>query len=270
MFELIRRFRRRRVTAQPFPREWERILESNCGFYHRLPREDRNELKRHVQVFMAEKYFEGCGGLKMTDEIRLTIAGTACLMLLHRKHRYYRDLVTVLVYPSRFVVEHVEVNEFGIEARDYFTNLGESWERGNVILAWDSAHHGALDPKDGLNVILHEFAHQIDAEDGYSEGAPPLENAAARKAWASVMQAEYERLQSDVDAGRETVLDPYGLENPAEFFAVSVEAFFELPLELKAERPRMYEQMQSFFKQDPASWDWSDLPPNEADDTPAT
>jgi MtfA peptidase len=255
MLGLIRRWRRSRVLQEPFPREWERILVANCGFYERLGAADQAELRRHTQILLAEKYFEGCGGLEMTDEIRVTIAGTAALLLLHRRHRYYPHLVTVLVYPSRFVVEHVEVNEYGIEARDYFTNLGESWERGNVILAWDSARHGALDARDGLNVILHEFAHQIDAEDWSSEGAPPMDKV-ARARWAKVMQAEYQRLEAAEEAGEDSLIDTYGLENPAEFFAVCVEAFFELPREMKAEHPELYAELAGFFQQDPAGWDW--------------
>jgi MtfA peptidase len=255
MFGLIRRWRRSKTLQQPFPREWERILALNCDFYKRLDQADQAELKRHTQILLAEKYFEGCAGLAMTDEIRVTIAGTAALLLLHRRHRYYPHLVTILVYPSRFMVEHVEVNEFGIEARDYFTNLGESWERGNVILAWDSARHGAMDARDGLNVVLHEFAHQIDAEDLDSEGAPPMDRA-SRVRWAKVMQAEFSRLEAAVDAGLPTLLDPYGLENPAEFFAICVEAFFELPRELKRDHPELYAELAAWFKQDPTTWHW--------------
>ncbi len=255
MFGVIRRWRRKRLMRGEFPREWERILHANCGFYTRLTDADRDELRRKMLVFLHEKHFEGCRGLAMTDEIRVTVAAHACLLLLRRETDFYPYLVTILVYPSTFVVEITEVDEHGFEWRDTLENAGESWDRGNVIVAWDVAKHGALDPRDGLNVLLHEFAHQLDAEDGHTEGAPMMNSRADRQAWARVMQAEYNRLIEDVEADREALLDDYGTTNPAEFFAVCVETFFEKPHQMRTAHPDLYAQLRKYFNQDPAGWD---------------
>jgi MtfA peptidase len=255
MFGLLKRRRRERLRGAAVPTAWHEILRANCGFYGRIPAADQAELLGHMQVFLAEKHLEGCQGLEITDEIRVTVAANACLLLLHRRTDYFPHLVTILIYPSAFVVEHTEVDELGIEWRERLTNLGESWERGNVVLAWDNARHGAMDPYDGLNVILHEFAHQLDAEDGAAEGAPPLPRH-LREQWAKVFRAEFEALNAALDAEEDTFLDPYGAEDPAEFFAVCVETFFELPRELRAEHPELYRLLSACFAQDPASWRW--------------
>jgi Mlc titration factor MtfA (ptsG expression regulator) len=254
MFGLIKRWRRGRVMQREFPREWERVLHENCGFYARLTDADRAELRRKMLVFLDEKHFEGCRGVEITDEIRVTIAAHACLLLLHRQTDFFPYLVTILVYPSSFLVEVTQVDERGFMWRDTMHNAGESWDRGNVIVAWDIAKHGALDPRDGLNVLLHEFTHQLDAEDGRTEGAPMMATRADRQAWAKVMQAEYNRLIEDVEADRETLLDDYGTTNPAEFFAVCVETFFEKPRQMKAEHADLYAQLVKYFAQDPAGW----------------
>lgn len=254
MFGFIKRWRRGKVMRREFPSAWVQYLHDNVALYPRLAASDQAELKRHIQVFLNEKHFEGCRGLEITDEIRVTIAANACLLLLHRKTRYYRDLVTVLVYPSSFFVEHKEVDEHGFEMTEVMENAGESWDRGNVILSWDIAKRGALDPRDGLNVILHEFAHQLDSEAGDVDGAPQMESRQQAKQWAEVFQREYDQLCEDVDADRETVIDDYGATNPAEFFAVCTETFFEKPHQLKEHHPELYKQLKGFFKQDPASW----------------
>lgn len=239
--------------AEKFPAEWEHWLEGNCGFYVKLPLEDRAELKRKMMVFLGEKHFEGCRGLAITDEVRVTIAAHACLLLLHRRAEFYPHLVTILVYPSTFVVEHIDVGEYGLEMREVVENAGESWDRGNVIVAWDIAKHGALDPQDGLNVLLHEFAHSLDSENGVADGAPPMPRA-ERSEWARVMHEEFEKLQADVAADNETLLDEYGSEDPAEFFAVCTETFFERGHEMRQQHPELYAVMTRFYKQDPAGW----------------
>ena len=239
--------------AREFPRAWEAVLNENMQLYPRLSAADQAELKRHMLVFLDEKHFEGCNGLEMTDEIRVTIAGNACLLQLHRKPDYFPELVTILVYPEAFVARHTEVDEHGFEMQDPVENAGESWDGGNVILAWNSAKHGALDPRDGLNVVLHEFAHQLDSTHGPGDGAPPMPRAQARE-WARVFQAEYDKLCEEVETGRETVLDDYAATNPAEFFAVAVETFFEKPTQMKEHHPALYNQLQAWFKQDPANW----------------
>ena len=235
------------------PPWWRSTLESNLPVFRRLGSEDQTELLGHVQVFLAEKRFEGCGGLELTDEIRLTIAGQACLLLLHRETDYYPQLSTILVYPSTYLAEgerHLEgpIWEEGAEYR-----LGHTARRlGVIVLAWDAANRGALDPSDGQNVVLHEFAHQLDFEDYSTDGAPALATRAEYLAWARVMSNEFKALRAAEEAGTPTVLDTYGATNPAEFFAVATEAFFERPRALHARHPELYAELGRFFRQDPA------------------
>jgi Mlc titration factor MtfA (ptsG expression regulator) len=253
VFGFSKRRRRRNLSAQPIPPAWRSNLTGSLPIFRRLPPEDQAELLRHVQVFLAEKQFEGCGGLELTDEIRLTIAAQACILLLHRKTDYYPQLSTILVYPSTYLAQserHLEgpIWEEGVEYR-----LGHTEHRlGVIVLAWDAANRGALHPSDGRNVVLHEFAHQLDFEDYSTDGAPALATRAEYLAWARVMSSEFKALRAAEVAGMPTVLDTYGATNPAEFFAVATETFFERPLALRARHPELYAQLGRFFCQDPA------------------
>src|SRR5437588_9181081 len=175
IFGSLKQRRRQHLRAQPFPPAWRSIITHNIPIFQRLPLDDQIELLGHVQVFLAEKRFEGCGGLKLTDEIRVTIAAQACLLLLHRTTDYYPQLITILVYPSGYTAyekRHLEGNVWqeGEEGR-----LGHTGRRlGALVLAWDAVKRGAADTCDGENLVLHEFAHQLDFEDYGSDGAPAL------------------------------------------------------------------------------------------------
>ncbi len=252
MFQALKERRRRRLRAQPFPAEWREIIARNLPFFSRLSAADQAELLGHVQVFLAEKRFEGCGGLELNDEIRVTIAAQACLLLLHRQTDYFPRLVTILVYPSGFIVDDSQplgddIWQEGREAR-----LGETGRQmGSMVLAWDAARRGALDPSDGKNLVLHEFAHQLDFEDFATDGVPALRSRNDKRSWAEVMKIEFANLRAADETGIPTLLDGYGATNPAEFFAVATEAFFERPLALRQSRPRLYEELRRFFQQDP-------------------
>lgn len=253
MFGLLKQRRRRRLRSHRFPEKWRSIISRNVLFFSRLPADDQRELLGHVQVFLAEKRFEGCGGLQLTDEIRVTIATQACLLLLHRKTDYYPRLLTILVYPSGYVVDerrHVEgdIWEEGKEGR-----LGETARRmGSMVLAWDAAKRGAADPSDGKNLVLHEFAHQLDFEDFAADGVPALASRSDELSWTEVMRTEFALLRATDETGIPTLLDTYGATNPAEFFAVATEAFFERPRALRRRHPKLYGEFQRFFRQDPA------------------
>ena len=236
----------------PFPASWLEIIRRNVPYAGFLSEEDRRELQGHIQVFLAEKSFEGCGGLQVTDEIRVTIAAQACLLLLHRETDYYPALRTVLVYPGAYVAPVTESVGHGVISEGVSVRLGESWQHGSVILSWDDVLHGATDIHDGHNVVLHEFAHQLDQEAGDAEGAPVLPKRSMYVAWARVLSAEYTQLQKDAELGRKTVIDKYGAVNPAEFFAVATECFFEKALQLKEKHPELYEELRLFYRQDPA------------------
>jgi hypothetical protein len=236
----------------PFPASWLEIIRRNVPYAAFLSEKDFRELQGHIQVFLAEKSFEGCGGLQMTDEIRVTIAAQATLLLLHRETNYYPTLRTILVYPGAYVVPFTESVGHGIIREGTSVHLGESWQHGSVILSWDDVLHGSSDIHDGHNVVLHEFAHQLDQEAGNPEGAPLLPKRSMYLAWARVLSAEYNQLQKDAELGRKTIIDKYGAVNPAEFFAVATECFFEKGFQLKEKHPELYKELQLFYRQDPA------------------
>lgn len=254
MFGILKRRRRQRLRALPFPPKWLRIVKKNFPLYKHLPADDRKELLGHIQVFLAEKNFEGCGGLELTDEIKVTIAAHACLLLLHRDTDYYPRLVSILVYPSAYVARDATESEDGIVEEEAEVRLGEAWYHGAVVLSWDDVRHGAADIHDGFNVALHEFAHQLDQEDGRAQGAPVLEHGSKYVAWARVLGEAYEDLHRSLEAGLPAVLDEYGATDPAEFFAVATECFFEKPKELKQKYPELYEELKDFFRQDPETY----------------
>jgi Mlc titration factor MtfA (ptsG expression regulator) len=253
MFAFFKERRRKAVLQQPFPPEWQKILAENVPYFERLPVDDQDKLRDLVQIFLDEKHFEGCGGLDIDDEIRVSIAAQACILLLHREADIYPDLESILVYPSTYIDKRPRTVDGGIVIEEPEARLGESWSRGVVVLAWDAVLHGASDVRDGKNVVFHEFAHQLDTEDGAADGAPVLERRAAYGPWARVLGAAYEGLVRDDEEGHRTVIDTYGATNPAEFFAVVTESFFERPRALRAKHPALYEQMRLFYQQDPAA-----------------
>jgi MtfA peptidase len=254
-----KKHRRLKLRAAPFPPEWREILQRRFQLFDRLSSEDQKELQGHIQIFLAEKQFEGCGGLKITDEIRVTIAAQACLLLLHRDTDIYPDLQSVVVFPTTYVSLVMEQEDADEKSRE---RLGEAWLHGPVILAWDAVQGGGSNMSDGQNLVFHEFAHQLDEENGRADGVPVLGAKATRSerlsrysSWAKVLSKEYEKLQQEVWEGQETVMDQYGATNPAEFFAVATECFFEKPGQLKHKHPELYDELQRFYQQDPARWD---------------
>jgi Mlc titration factor MtfA (ptsG expression regulator) len=260
-FRALRDRRRNRFRNQPFPEAWRAILQRHFSLYTRLSETDRCELEGHIQVFLAEKSFEGCGGLEMSDDIRVTIAAEACLLLLHRDTDYYPKLSSILVYPHHFFASAERASGGGTVSRDERAHLGESWSTGSVILSWETIEQDSNNDHDGHNVIFHEFAHQLDLDDGAMTGAPalgedlPFGRRRQKYAhWARVLRSEFEHLQFDARHRHRTLIDPYGAESPAEFFAVCVEAFFEKPRPLENRHPELYAELRDYFRQDPARW----------------
>ena len=250
---LIRQVRRRRLREAPFPEGWQGIIEANVPLYGRMPESLRQQLHGLVQVFLAEKRFEGCGGLEMTDEIKVTVAAQACMLLLNRKPTYFRKLRTILVYPHTYVAKTVSSNgRMVVEGQS--VRLGESWQNGPVVLAWDSVKGGTSNVTDARNVVLHEFAHQLDQEDGAADGAPILERRSRYVTWARVLSAEYEALQRKKKERRRAVMNKYGATNPAEFFAVATETFFEKPRQMHKRHPELYAELKAYYKLDPLEW----------------
>jgi len=255
LFGLLKQRRRRRLRARPLPKEWLEIIRRNIAFFSRLSASNQAELLGHIQVFLAEKRFEGCADLELTDEIRVTITAQACLLLLHRETDYFPSLLTILVYPSTYMVEEKRPIEEHIWEEGTVTRLGETGRRmGSLVLSWDAVKAGAADPSNGKNVVLHEFAHQLDYENYAADGVPGLATREQQLAWSEVMSSEFASLRAADETGIPTLLDTYGATNPAEFFAVSVEAFFEQPRALRARHPKLYAELRKYFKQDPVEY----------------
>jgi MtfA peptidase len=252
MFDFFKNRRREALRAQPLSVEERALLDKNIPYLSSLSPEDRSELEGLVRIFLAEKSFEGCGGLELDDEIKLTIAGQACLLLLHRETDIYPNVDSIVVYPSAYRVPTPQHDGLVVIEGDQ-TRLGESWQRGLVVLAWDHVLSGAAQPRDGQNVVLHEFAHQLDGEDGVMNGTPELGARARYTSWAHVLGDEFEELSQRLHAGRRSDIDPYGATNPAEFFAVLTEMFFEKPRALKRRHAELYAELAEFYRQDPAS-----------------
>src|SRR6266576_713780 len=255
VLDLFKSRRRARLRAGPVPAAWRAILERNLPVFTRLSADDQKELLGHTQLFLAEKHFEGAGGLELTDEMRVTIAGQACLLLLHRETDYYPELISIIVYPSGYTAHEDRPIGGGIWEEGGEDRLGHTGRRlGALVLAWDAVRHGASAPTDGENLVLHEFAHQLDFENQSSDGTPALETRGEHIAWARVMSAEFRALRNASDAGLPTLLDQYGATNPSEFFAVATEVFFERPRALKQRHPALYSQLERFYRQDPTTY----------------
>ncbi|MEN8151912.1 MAG: M90 family metallopeptidase [Planctomycetota bacterium] len=250
IFSWLRRRRRAKLLAEPMADGWPAWLE-RYSFYVNLDDDERAKLHDTLRVIVAEKNWEGCDGLELTEEMKVVIAAQAALLLLGIEHEYYRRVRTILVYPRTFGAGSPQRQSGGIVGGGG-GHLGEAWYRGPVILSWDAAEHGAVDPKDGRNVVYHEFAHKLDMLDGSIDGTPPLAKRSDYREWARVMQEEYEILRGGAKKGRKTVLDRYGATNEAEFFAVAVEAFFEKPLKMERVQPELYALFVKHFRQDPA------------------
>lgn len=250
-------YRRARVGARAFPAIWRKILQHRVPLVRRLPADLQLQLKRHMQVFIAEKTFIGCAGLLVTEEMRVVIAAQACLLLLNRRTDYFGNVRQILVYPGAFVVQRTTTDSAGVLQEHREALAGESWSQGQVILSWQDTLEGAAVADDGRNVVIHEFAHQLDQENGAAQGAPPPapgNTAHNARRWSRVFHAAYDRLQSEVAHGDQGLLGDYGAQDPAEFFAVVSEVFFEQAQALQAYDPALYQELRGYYQVDPANW----------------
>ena len=252
MLSFFRRRRRARLEQQPFPPGWLEILQKRFPYHRLLSAEEQRRLQLLIRSFLDAVNFEGCAGLQITDEIRVTIAAQASVLLLKRDEDAYPGLRSVLVYPTAYSVPSQHVDEIGVVHEGSATHAGEAWQRGAVILSWDDVRRDTAEMSDGQNVPLHEFAHQLDQQDGTFDGAPLLETHAHYRSWARILMKEFEALQRAAERGEASLLDQYGASDPAEFFAVTTEAFFEKPKALQATHPELYAELQNFYRQDPA------------------
>lgn len=252
-----KRSRREKLLAKEFPEDWKKILAENFPLYQKLPNELRTKLERHINVFLAEKRFEGCAGLEITDEIRLTIAAPACLLMLNHISDYYPGVSSILVYPSAFVGKDIELmGDSGAYSEGQSTRIGEAWKNDYIVLAWDHAYSGVRNSDDGDNTILHEFAHQLDVADGWFDGTPPLPSQARYRTWTKVLSDEFDTLSDGYrsDTLKKPVLSAYATKNEAEFFAVATEAFFEKPSKLREQHEALYSELRQYYGLDPLQW----------------
>ena len=255
MFDFLKNRRRAALRAKPLSDESWATIARNVPYVRSFDADTRRELGELVQIFLAEKHFEGCGGLDLTDEIRLTIAAQACILLLHRETDLYPGLDTILVYPHVYRPRSpawTRVAPGTIESQE--PRAGEmSWKQGIIVLAWDHVKTATHVVPEGTNVVMHEFAHQLDGEDGAMDGAPPLGTRSRYARWAEVLGEEFAELERRFRRGVETDIRPYGATNPREFFAVVTEKFFEEPVEMRARHPELYAELAAFYRQDPAA-----------------
>jgi len=251
---MLLNWRRDRLKQRPFPPVWQALMEQALPFYPRLLPAQQKRLQGHIQVFLAEKQFIGCAGLQVTEEMKVTIAAIACLLLLHNQGHYFPKLRSILLYPTAYRVDTQRpLSGWIIEERQE-ARLGESWSNDQVVLAWNAVQWDIRHWQDGHNLVLHEFAHQLDQADGYTQGVPILAHPNDYAIWATVMTQAYKQLCRDVERGIRTVMDSYGTTNEAEFFAVATETFFEKPQALKQQQPALYEQLQRYYQLDPITW----------------
>jgi hypothetical protein len=245
--------RRHRLMSSPLASEISQQISRTVPVYARLSPALRARVDAKVGVFLAEKVFTGCKDVVVSDTLRWTVAGHACLLLAGRDDEWvYDELDEILIHPMSWRREQSVSLGDGLEIREPWSVFdGESWMRGPVILS-RGAIRRSLRAADGFNVVFHEFAHQLDAENGSMEGCPVLPKGLEGE-WARVLDAGFRQLASEYEAGLETFLDPYGAEHPSEFFAVAVESFLERPDELHVAHPKLYVVMVESFGFDPSS-----------------
>ncbi len=250
---LWRRWRRRRILARPPNPGWEGVIARNFGLYRLLSEDERRRLIDLARVFVAERRWEACAGMKVDEQVRIIIAAQACLLLLGiPDHDYFSNVTSILVYPAAYLVPGRQ--EGPIVHEEAVPTAGTAVYNGPVLLSWSDVLRGGRDHRDGRNVVLHEFAHFLDMQNGLIDGTPPLGSRAELERWQAVMTEEYQKLRSASAMGMATLLDCYGTTDPGEFFAVATECFFERPEAMGRYHPRLYGILRSYFGQDPAAW----------------
>jgi MtfA peptidase len=243
MLAYLKTRRRRRILEQPLPDGWREYVRRNAPVVEALGLMEDPRFVDALKIIRAEKPFEGCNGQEITEEVRISIAALAAVLLVGNPGDYYPRVERILVYPSTFRNPRAEGREH---------RLGEASRFGFLVLSWRAVQMDARRFGEGHCTVIHEFAHMLDAEDFRFDGTPPLADEREYRVWSRVFGREFERLEAADREGEDTLLDPYGATDPAEFFAVATETFFEMPLELVEESPELYELLRRYFKQDPA------------------
>ena len=250
----LRDWKRRRILERHSIDDalWKRAKKF-LPFLAGLSSDEEKRLRDMAVIFLAEKEFTPVHGLQLSDEDRVEIALQACLPILELGLQWYDGWVGIVVHPSDFKVQRTQHDEDGVVHEWNDELAGESWPGGPVVLSWEALDDSGSVAEGGANVVIHEFAHKLDMMSGEADGVPPLPSREARERWLKVFDVEFDRFCADVEAGKETFLDPYAAEHEAEFFAVASEAFFETPNELNKGFPKLYALFRDFYRQDPAT-----------------
>lgn len=254
-FARRKELRRKLILSDPFPEHWLETIARSARFYARLSDDEQRRLRDHILIFTAEKKFLGCDGLEITDDIKVTVAAAACVLLLGIPHLdIFPRLHEVIVYPHHLTDTTDAIGPDGRRYQIRSVRAGEAWRRGPVLLAWDSVKQSVAKPRDGYNVVFHEFAHVLDWQSGSADGVPPLETKEQYTRWDRVFFQEFDDFVDANRRGRSVFIDPYGANHPAEFFAVATEHFFEQSRQLERHRPRLFRLLADFYHQDPTNW----------------
>ena len=249
MFGWFRKRRRKKILAEPWPESWDLHLNRNVRLTWNLSAEETERLKHRTKIFVAEKNWEGLEGLEVTEELKVTVAAQACLMIIGVEGYYFDNVKTILMFPTAFARETNDGYSTGTQHR-----AGEAWQDGPIVLSWRDSLRGCRNEDDGKNVVVHEFAHALDGLDGSMGGNIMFDDPNASQAWEKCVQIGYEKLVADKENGADNVLDYYGATNKAEFSAVATETFFEQPQALRAEHEVLFELLEKYFKLDPSNW----------------
>jgi len=253
LFSWLKRRRRTRLRAEPFAEEWEKVLQRNLPRAAQLGETERDKLRGDIQIFVAEKNWEGVFGVEMADEIRVTIAAQACWMILGLDVSLFDHVLSILVYPDTYSAPEKHAISGGGVIEGSSQRLGEAWHRGPIVLSWPDVLSGGRNPASGRNLVFHEFAHQLDMlNGGHVDGIPPIESLELATRWQQIVAQEYERLQFACRHRRPRLMDCYGTTNRGEFFAVATETFFQWPARMRNAHPELYAAFRDYFRLDPA------------------
>lgn len=249
---LRRRSEQRAIQRRAIPEEIWQLTLARYPFLARRDAADLIELRRLSSLFLDSKEFSGAHGLQVTDDMAVAIAAQACLPVLRLGLRPYDGFLGIVVHPDEVQVRREFVDDDGVVHEYDDVLAGEAMEGGPVMLSWSDVSAAGESADWGYNVVVHEFAHVLDMGDGLADGIPPLSGSAERSHWQAALMADYEAFCARVDAGEDTVLDPYGAESPEEFFAVASEAFFVAPTDMRDEHSALYALLAGYYRQDPA------------------
>ena len=242
-----------KLSQKKFPKAWRKILISRWPLFKKLPPDLRNELEQLTLVFLDRIEFRGVDGLEITDEIRVTTSAQACILLINQGTFFPQKLRSIVMHPKTYsATSRDEIAGETVEKK--ISVQGQSWENGLVTLSWDNTKTGAANIKEGRNLVIHEFAHQLDQSDGLADGAPVLGSQEQYKRWQKICSRVFSDLKHKAERGQKTVIDDYGATNPAEFFSVATETFFEKPYHLNKKRPKLYGLLREYYRVDPLTW----------------